>query len=54
MSNIGRRPIMAFGSLDGDLPSIVGPERGLDKGPGPGFVVIDMSNDWADIYTGAD
>jgi hypothetical protein len=54
MSNIGRRPFMAFGSLDGDLPSIGGPERGLDKGPGPGFVVIDMSNDRAVIYTGAD
>lgn len=29
-------------------------ERGLDEGPGLGFVIIDMSSDWADIYSGTD
>jgi phosphoserine phosphatase len=29
-------------------------ERGLDEGPALGFVIIDMANDWADVYSGAD
>jgi phosphoglycolate phosphatase-like HAD superfamily hydrolase len=43
--HIGRRPILAFGNSDGDF-QMLELERGLDEGPGRGWVIVSMKDDW--------